>query len=75
MYHIHVQIVYFLYSEEWKPTIGLEIHAQILTKSKLFSGAPTNFNNPINSCVSFFDCAIPGTMPVKYNKYFCKIIH
>ncbi|XP_043512516.1 glutamyl-tRNA(Gln) amidotransferase subunit B, mitochondrial isoform X2 [Frieseomelitta varia] len=58
--------------EEWKPTIGLEIHAQISTKSKLFSGAPTNFNNPINSCVSLFDCAIPGTMPVKYNKYFRK---
>ncbi|KAK1118805.1 hypothetical protein K0M31_014802 [Melipona bicolor] len=54
--------------EEWKSTIGLEIHAQISTKSKLFSGAPTNFNNPINSCVSLFDCAIPGTMPVLNKK-------
>ncbi|XP_006613194.1 glutamyl-tRNA(Gln) amidotransferase subunit B, mitochondrial isoform X2 [Apis dorsata] len=53
---------------EWKPTIGLEIHAQILTKSKLFSGASTNFNCPINSSVSFFDCAIPGTMPVLNKK-------
>ncbi|CAD1478414.1 unnamed protein product, partial [Heterotrigona itama] len=52
--------------KEWKPTIGLEIHAQISTKSKLFSGAPTNFNNPINSCVSLFDCAIPGTMPAGF---------
>ncbi|XP_031775010.1 glutamyl-tRNA(Gln) amidotransferase subunit B, mitochondrial isoform X2 [Apis florea] len=53
---------------EWKPTIGLEIHAQILTKSKLFSEASTNFNNPINSAVSLFDCAIPGTMPVLNKK-------
>lgn len=53
---------------EWKPTIGLEIHAQILTKSKLFSGASTNFNCPINSSVSLFDCAIPGTMPVLNKK-------
>ncbi|XP_076761153.1 glutamyl-tRNA(Gln) amidotransferase subunit B, mitochondrial isoform X2 [Xylocopa sonorina] len=50
--------------KQWKPTIGLEIHAQIATKSKLFSGASTNFNSPVNSCVSPFDCAIPGTMPV-----------
>ncbi|XP_053971031.1 glutamyl-tRNA(Gln) amidotransferase subunit B, mitochondrial [Hylaeus volcanicus] len=53
---------------EWKPTIGLEIHAQIATKSKLFSGASTNFQSPINSCVSLFDCAMPGTMPVLNKK-------
>ncbi|CAK9797945.1 Glutamyl-tRNA(Gln) amidotransferase subunit B, mitochondrial [Anthophora quadrimaculata] len=53
---------------QWKPTIGLEIHAQIFTKTKLFSGASTNFNNPINSCVSLFDCAVPGTMPVLNKK-------
>ncbi|XP_076241646.1 glutamyl-tRNA(Gln) amidotransferase subunit B, mitochondrial isoform X2 [Calliopsis andreniformis] len=52
----------------WKSTVGLEIHAQIATKSKLFSGASTNFSSPINSCVSLFDCAIPGTMPVLNKK-------
>ncbi|XP_076375549.1 glutamyl-tRNA(Gln) amidotransferase subunit B, mitochondrial [Megalopta genalis] len=55
-------------TSEWKPTIGLEIHAQIATTSKLFSGASTDFNSPINSCVSLFDCAIPGTMPVLNKK-------
>ncbi|CAL7936272.1 unnamed protein product [Xylocopa violacea] len=54
--------------KQWKPTVGLEIHAQISTKSKLFSGASTNFNSPINSCVSLFDCAIPGTMPILNKK-------
>ena len=53
---------------QWKSTVGLEIHAQIATKSKLFSGASTNFSSPINSCVSLFDCAIPGTMPVLNKK-------
>ncbi|XP_031828233.1 glutamyl-tRNA(Gln) amidotransferase subunit B, mitochondrial [Nomia melanderi] len=52
----------------WTPTIGLEIHAQMATNSKLFSGAGTNFNSPINSSVSMFDCAIPGTMPVLNKK-------
>ncbi|XP_048263599.1 glutamyl-tRNA(Gln) amidotransferase subunit B, mitochondrial isoform X3 [Bombus terrestris] len=50
---------------EWKPSVGLEIHAQISTESKLFSGGPTGFNHSVNSCVSLFDCAVPGTMPVK----------
>ncbi|XP_067203197.1 glutamyl-tRNA(Gln) amidotransferase subunit B, mitochondrial [Linepithema humile] len=50
--------------EKWKSIVGLEIHAQIATKSKLFSSASTNFANRINSCVSFFDCATPGTLPV-----------
>lgn len=60
----------FLYAREWKPSVGLEIHAQISTESKLFSGSPTSFNHSVNSCVSLFDCAVPGTMPVKYSKYF-----
>ncbi|KAL0128262.1 hypothetical protein PUN28_003491 [Cardiocondyla obscurior] len=53
-----------LMKEKWKPTVGLEVHAQIATESKLFSSASTNFSSPINSCVSFFDCATPGTLPV-----------
>lgn len=47
-----------------KPVIGLEIHAQVLAKSKLFSGAPSLFGGRVNSCVSHFDAAIPGTLPV-----------
>ncbi|XP_071640094.1 glutamyl-tRNA(Gln) amidotransferase subunit B, mitochondrial isoform X2 [Temnothorax longispinosus] len=50
--------------EKWKPTVGLEVHAQIATESKLFSAASTDFARPVNSCVSFFDCATPGTLPV-----------
>ena len=53
---------------EWKPSVGLEIHAQISTESKLFSGGPTGFNHSVNSCVSLFDCAVPGTMPVLNKK-------
>ena len=44
--------------------IGLEIHAQIPTLSKLFSGAATRFGSPINTQVAVFDAAMPGTLPV-----------
>lgn len=44
--------------------MGLEVHAQIATESKLFSSASTDFARPVNSCVSLFDCATPGTLPV-----------
>jgi len=44
--------------------IGLEIHAQINSKSKLFSGASTEYGSSPNSCVSYFDAALPGTLPV-----------
>lgn len=54
------------FREKWKPAVGLEVHAQIATKSKLFSGSPTEFTKPINSNVSFYDCATPGTLPVNY---------
>ncbi|KAK2176622.1 hypothetical protein NP493_652g04026 [Ridgeia piscesae] len=48
----------------WQPVIGLEIHAQIPTVSKLFSGAATRFGSPINTQVAVFDAAMPGTLPV-----------
>lgn len=44
--------------------VGLEVHAQINTESKLFSGASTLFGGAPNDNVSIFDAAIPGTLPV-----------
>ncbi|XP_057318580.1 glutamyl-tRNA(Gln) amidotransferase subunit B, mitochondrial [Microplitis mediator] len=54
--------------KKWNSVVGLEIHAQISSDSKLFSGASTAFGKPVNSCVSFFDCATPGTLPVLNRK-------
>lgn len=51
-------------TSEYKSVIGLEIHAQISSESKLFSGAKNTFASEINSCVSLFDAAIPGCLPV-----------
>ena len=53
----------------WEPVIGLEIHAQIPTRSKLFSGAATAFGAPINTQVAVFDAAMPGTLPVSLHIY------
>ncbi|ETN62111.1 aspartyl/glutamyl-tRNA(Asn/Gln) amidotransferase subunit B [Anopheles darlingi] len=49
---------------KWKSVVGLEVHAQINTKTKLFSGAKSEFGSAVNSCVSLFDASIPGTLPV-----------
>ncbi|KAJ6640571.1 Glutamyl-tRNA(Gln) amidotransferase subunit B, mitochondrial [Pseudolycoriella hygida] len=49
---------------KWDSVVGLEIHAQIASNSKLFSGAAINFGAPPNVCVSDFDAALPGTLPV-----------
>ncbi|XP_022192751.2 glutamyl-tRNA(Gln) amidotransferase subunit B, mitochondrial [Nilaparvata lugens] len=49
---------------KWKGVVGLEIHAQINTSSKLFSGASTSFVGHVNNHVSLFDASIPGTLPV-----------
>uniref|UniRef100_A0A8C4R649 Aspartyl/Glutamyl-tRNA(Gln) amidotransferase subunit B/E catalytic domain-containing protein n=1 Tax=Eptatretus burgeri TaxID=7764 RepID=A0A8C4R649_EPTBU len=49
---------------EWEAVVGLEIHAQVHSASKLFSGAAVTFLAPPNSCVALFDAALPGTMPV-----------
>lgn len=51
-------------AKEWKTVVGLEVHAQISSNSKLFSGARTEFGALVNNCVSPFDAAIPGTLPV-----------
>ncbi|XP_070684033.1 glutamyl-tRNA(Gln) amidotransferase subunit B, mitochondrial [Pempheris klunzingeri] len=44
--------------------VGLEIHAQINSNTKLFSGSSVRFSAPPNSLVSFFDASLPGTLPV-----------
>ena len=49
---------------DWEIVIGLEIHAQITSNSKLFSGSATNFGAEQNSQVSFVDAAMPGMLPV-----------
>lgn len=48
----------------WEVVIGLEIHAQITSASKLFSEAPTDFGADPNANVSFVDAAFPGMLPV-----------
>ena len=48
----------------WETVIGLEIHAQVISSSKLFSGAPTTFGAEPNSQVSLVDAAMPGMLPV-----------
>ncbi|WP_295630833.1 Asp-tRNA(Asn)/Glu-tRNA(Gln) amidotransferase subunit GatB [Novosphingobium sp.] len=49
---------------DWEVVIGLEVHAQITSKSKLFSGAATAFGAEPNSQVSLVDAAMPGMLPV-----------
>lgn len=49
---------------QWEVVIGLEIHAQIISKSKLFSSASTKFGSNPNENVSFVDAALPGVLPV-----------
>ena len=49
---------------DWEVVIGLEVHAQVLSKSKLFSGASAEFGGAPNDHVSFVDAAMPGMLPV-----------
>ena len=49
---------------DWEVVIGMEIHAQVTSKSKLFSGAATAFGAEPNSQVSLVDAAMPGMLPV-----------
>ena len=49
---------------DWEVVIGMEIHAQVTSKSKLFSGASTAFGGEPNSHVSLVDAAMPGMLPV-----------
>jgi aspartyl-tRNA(Asn)/glutamyl-tRNA(Gln) amidotransferase subunit B len=49
---------------DWEIVVGLEVHAQVTSRSKLFSGASTEFGAPPNSHVSLVDAAMPGMLPV-----------
>jgi aspartyl-tRNA(Asn)/glutamyl-tRNA(Gln) amidotransferase subunit B len=49
---------------EWEMVIGLEVHAQVTSNAKLFSGAATEFGAEPNSQVSFVDAGFPGMLPV-----------
>ncbi|WP_404403727.1 Asp-tRNA(Asn)/Glu-tRNA(Gln) amidotransferase subunit GatB [Pelagibacterium halotolerans] len=49
---------------DWEMVIGMEVHAQVTSEAKLFSGSSTEFGRPPNSNVSFVDAAMPGMLPV-----------
>jgi len=49
---------------DWELIIGMEVHAQVSSKAKLFSGAPTDFGGEPNEHVSLVDAAMPGMLPV-----------
>ncbi|MGR3615391.1 MAG: Asp-tRNA(Asn)/Glu-tRNA(Gln) amidotransferase subunit GatB [Paracoccaceae bacterium] len=53
---------------DWELVIGMEVHAQVSSNSKLFSGASTKFGAEPNSNVAFVDAAMPGMLPV-INEY------
>ena len=55
-------------SHDWETVIGLEIHAQVKSNSKLFSSSSTTFGSKPNSQVSLVDAAMPGMLPV-INKF------
>ncbi|RUS23299.1 B subunit of glutamyl-tRNA amidotransferase [Endogone sp. FLAS-F59071] len=52
-----------LINGKWEAVVGLEIHAQINSLTKLFSGSPTSFNELVNTNVSVIDAAFPGVLP------------
>ena len=48
---------------DWEVICGLEIHCQIISKSKMFSGASTHYGSDVNQNVSFIDAGMPGMLP------------
>ncbi|XP_023942507.1 glutamyl-tRNA(Gln) amidotransferase subunit B, mitochondrial [Bicyclus anynana] len=65
---IHKRCASVTNNKKWQSVVGLEVHAQLNTESKLFSGAENTFGGLVNNCVSLFDAAIPGTLPVLNRK-------
>ncbi|KAG9344059.1 hypothetical protein JZ751_012538 [Albula glossodonta] len=62
--HSQLQIKKKSATQQLVGVVGLEIHAQINSSTKLFSGSQVGFSAPPNSQVSFFDASLPGTLPV-----------
>ncbi len=62
------QYIYEGASGPWELVVGLEVHAQVISSAKLFSGAATTFGAEPNTQVSFVDAAMPGMLPV-INKF------
>ena len=58
----------------WETVIGLEIHAQLSTKSKLFSGGSTQFGAESNTHVDLVDMGLPGVLPVANKEAFFKAV-
>jgi aspartyl-tRNA(Asn)/glutamyl-tRNA(Gln) amidotransferase subunit B len=54
--------------ERWEPVIGLEVHCQLLTRSKIFCGCPTSFGAPPNTQVCPVCLGMPGVLPVLNRK-------
>ena len=50
--------------KDWQPVIGLEVHARLLTRSKLFSGAPASYGAAPNTQACAVDLGLPGVLPV-----------
>lgn len=48
----------------WETVIGLEVHCQVLSRSKIFSTASATFGSEANSNITLLDVAMPGTLPV-----------
>jgi aspartyl-tRNA(Asn)/glutamyl-tRNA(Gln) amidotransferase subunit B len=55
-------------NKEWESVIGLEVHVQLSTESKIFSNAPTKFGQEQNSQASLVDLGLPGVLPVLNKK-------
>ena len=55
-------------NKEWESVIGLEVHVQLSTESKIFSNAPTKFGQEQNSQASLVDLGLPGVLPVLNEK-------
>ncbi|MBL6902988.1 MAG: Asp-tRNA(Asn)/Glu-tRNA(Gln) amidotransferase subunit GatB [SAR86 cluster bacterium] len=58
----------------WETIIGLEVHVQLSTKTKLFSGASTTFGSEPNTQVDLIDLGLPGVLPVANKEAFYKAI-
>ena len=59
---------------QWDLVIGLEVHAQLTTSSKLFSGSVNQFGASANAHCSYVDAALPGTLPVMNQQAMIKAI-